>query len=185
MQSDEPIASAEYVLVTPKSRKLQVDAKVPGLKQTTSMNGDQRIYRFVAENVPAIEPEPNMPPWSELLGFVHVSTYQSWEALGRWYWGLAKDQLDLDEETRRLAREITKDRTTELDRVKAVYEVGDQEHALRGAGVWHLRLQAAALRADDQSRVGRLQRQGNRHRHPLRETRHRRQARDRAHGDAR
>lgn len=122
MQSDEPIASSEYVLVTPKSRTLQVDAKVPGLKQTTSVSGDQRIYRFVAENVPAIEPEPNMPPWSEVLGFVHVSTYQSWEALGRWYWGLSKDQLDLDEETRRLAREITKDRTTDLERVKAVYE---------------------------------------------------------------
>jgi len=122
MQSDEPIASAEYVLVTPKSRKLQVDAKVPGLEQSVSVKDDQRIYRFVAENVPAIEPEPNMPPWSELLGFVHVSTYQSWDALGRWYWGLVKDQLDLDEETRRLARDITKDKTTDLDRVKAVYE---------------------------------------------------------------
>ena len=122
MQSDEPIASAEYVLVTPKARKLQVDAKVPGLVQTTAIKDDQRIYRFSAENVPAIEPEPNMPPWSELLAFVHVSTYQSWSALGRWYWGLVKDQLDLDEETRRLAREITKDRTTDLDRVKAVYE---------------------------------------------------------------
>jgi cellulose synthase operon protein C len=122
MQSDEPIGSAEYVLVTPKARKLQVDAKVPGLVQTTSIKDDQRIYRFSAENVPAIEPEPNMPPWSELLAFVHVSTYQSWQALGRWYWGLVKDQLDLDEETRRLAREITKDKTTDLDRVKAVYE---------------------------------------------------------------
>jgi transglutaminase-like putative cysteine protease len=122
MQSDEPIASAEYVLVTPKSRKLEIDAKVPGLVQTISVKDDQRTYRFVAENVPALEPEPNMPAWSELLGFVHVSTYQSWDALGRWYWGLVKDQLDLDEETRRLAREISKDRTTDLEKVKAVYE---------------------------------------------------------------
>jgi len=122
MQSDEPIASAEYVLVTPKTRKLQIDAKVPHVKQTTAVKDEQRIYRFVAEDVPPLEPEPNMPAWSELLGFVHVSTYQSWDALGRWYWGLVKDQLDLDEETRRLAREITKDRTTDLEKVKAVYE---------------------------------------------------------------
>ena len=41
-----------------------------------------------------------MPPWSEVLGFVHVSTYSSWNELGKWYWGLVQDQLDLDAETR-------------------------------------------------------------------------------------
>jgi len=35
-----------------------------------------------------------MPPWSEVLGSVHVSTYKSWDDLGRWYWGLIKDHPD-------------------------------------------------------------------------------------------
>jgi cellulose synthase operon protein C len=121
MQSDEPVAHAHYVLVTPKDKKLNVDAHVPGLKRTVTETDDARIYQFRAQNVPPITPEANMPPWSELLGFVHVSTYSSWDDLGRWYWGLAKEQLDLDEETRKKLRDIVKDAKTERDKVKAVY----------------------------------------------------------------
>jgi cellulose synthase operon protein C len=63
-----------------------------------------------------------MPPWPEVLGSVHVSTYKSWDDLGRWYWGLIRDQFDLDEETRKLAKKITEGKTTELEKVKAVYQ---------------------------------------------------------------
>lgn len=120
-QSDEPVFDAEYVLVTPASRKLHIDAQVPGLKQEVQEQAKQRIYRFHASEVAPIEPEPYMPPWSELLSFVHVSTYPSWDALGAWYWGLVKDQLDLDPETRKLAREITQGKTTEEEKVRAVF----------------------------------------------------------------
>ncbi len=121
LQNDEPVYDAEYVLVTPKTKKMYIDANVAGLEQSTAESGDQRIYRFLAPQLEPIVPEPNMPPWSELLGFVHVSTYPSWDALGAWYWGLVKEQLDVDPETRKLAHEITKDKKTELEKVQAVY----------------------------------------------------------------
>src|SRR5690606_29952712 len=121
MQSDEPIAHAKYVLVTPKTRKLNIDAKVKGLKEQVTTTEDSRIYSFWVENVPPIQPEQGMPPWPELLGFVHVSTYASWDALGKWYWGLVKDQLDLDEETRNTLRKIVADKETTEEKVKAVY----------------------------------------------------------------
>lgn len=121
MQSDEPIAHTKYVLVTPKTRKLKIDAKVKGLKEKVTTTEDSRIYSFWAENVPAITPEQGMPPWSEVLGFVHVSTYASWDDLGKWYWGLVKDQLDLDQETRSTLKKIALDKQTTEDKVKAVY----------------------------------------------------------------
>ncbi|HEY6727685.1 MAG TPA: DUF3857 and transglutaminase domain-containing protein, partial [Polyangiaceae bacterium] len=121
LQSDEPTQNAEYVLITPKGRKFYIDEQLQGLKRTEKVTDGQRIYRFVAKNVPAIDPEVSMPPWPEVLGFVHVSTYKDFKELGRWYWGLAKDQFDLDDETRKLVREITKDSQTELDKVRAVF----------------------------------------------------------------
>lgn len=121
MQSDEPIAHAKYVLITPKSRKLNVDAKSPGLSQKVTETDKQRIYSFTAQDVPAISPEQGMPPWAEVLGFVHVSTYSTWNQLGRWYWGLVRDQLDLDQKTRDLLSELVKDKTTTEEKVKAVY----------------------------------------------------------------
>ena len=121
LQSDEPTQNAEYVLITPKSRKFYIDEQLPGLERTEKVNDGQHIYRFVAKKVPAIDPEVSMPPWPEVLGFVHVSTYKDFKELGRWYWGLAKDQFDLDDETRKLVREITKDSQSELDKVRAVF----------------------------------------------------------------
>jgi tetratricopeptide (TPR) repeat protein/transglutaminase-like putative cysteine protease len=121
MQSDEPVHNAEYVLIAPKSRKIYVDEQVPGVKKETRELGDERIYRFFADELPAIDPEEAMPPWPEVLGFVHLSTYENIKDLGHWYWGLSKDQFDLDDETRKLVSGITKDAKTDLDKVKAVF----------------------------------------------------------------
>jgi cellulose synthase operon protein C len=122
LQGGEPVQNAEYVLITPKDRTFYFDQNIPGLTQSNSVAGNQRIYRFAASSIPALNPEPSMPPWPEVLGQVHVSTYKNWDDLGRWYWGLIKDQFDLDEETRKLAKKITEGKTTELDKVKAVYK---------------------------------------------------------------
>ena len=59
---------------------------------------------------------------SEKLGHVHVSTYRTWDEMGAWYWGLVKDQLVVDDEVRRRAREVTSGLTTERDKVRAVYD---------------------------------------------------------------
>ncbi|HEX6764659.1 MAG TPA: DUF3857 domain-containing protein, partial [Polyangiaceae bacterium] len=122
LEGNDPSANVEYVLATPKSRTIYFDSTVPGLEQTTTETQSQRIHRFFAKKIPGLDPEPAMPPGSEVLGFVHASTYKSWDDLGRWYWGLVKDQFDLDDETRALAHKITKDKKTELDKVKAVYD---------------------------------------------------------------
>lgn len=122
LQGGEPVSNAEYVLITPKERTFYFDQNIPGLTTSNSIAGSQRVYRFAAKDIPALSPEPSMPPWPEVLGSVHVSTYKNWDDLGRWYWGLIKDQFDLDEETRKLAKKITEGKTSELDKVKAIYK---------------------------------------------------------------
>jgi tetratricopeptide (TPR) repeat protein len=122
MQGLEETANAEYVLLTPKSRKVLFDAQVPGLTHQQSETAQQRIHRFFAKSVAPVKQEPQMPPLPEVLGFVHVSTYERWSDLGRWYWGLVRDQFDLDDETRTLARKIAEGKKTELEKVQAVYD---------------------------------------------------------------
>jgi tetratricopeptide (TPR) repeat protein/transglutaminase-like putative cysteine protease len=122
MQSTEPTWRSEYVLITPKSRSFYFNRpKVPNLTRTNEEQGEQRVYRFVAENVTPLESEPGMPPLSETLGHVHVSTFKNWEEMGAWYWGLVKDQLTPDDEVRRRALEITKGLTDDRAKVRAVY----------------------------------------------------------------
>ncbi len=123
LQSSVPVGRAEYVLITPKSRSFSFnEARVPGLVKTVEEQGDERITRFVAERLDAVETETNMAPLSEILGHVHVSTYRTWDEVGRWYWGLVRDQLTPDDEVRRRAHTLTRGLTDERAKVRAIYE---------------------------------------------------------------
>jgi cellulose synthase operon protein C len=123
LQSEGPIGHAEYVVITPKDRKLYVDAqRIPGLDQKVELRGDERVHHFRADNLIGVNAEPAMPPWSEVLGFVHVSTYPSYKELGAWYWGLSRDQLELDSATRELVQRIAAGKTTTREKVEAVYD---------------------------------------------------------------
>jgi hypothetical protein len=111
LQSRDPTLRAEYVLIGPKSRTFYFNQpQIVGGKidKNTEEKGDSRIYRFLATDVPPIEPEPLQPPASEIFGHVHVSTYKTWEDVGAWYWGLVKDQFNADDEVRHRVQEITK-----------------------------------------------------------------------------
>ena len=123
MQSMEPIARSEYVLITPKSRQFFFNKpQIQNLTQTVEEKGDTKIWHFLAENVAPLETEPSAPPATETLGHVHVSTYKNWDDMGRWYWGLVRDQFTADDEVRRRVGEITKGLTDDKAKVRAVYD---------------------------------------------------------------
>jgi hypothetical protein len=122
LQSSQPVFHAEYVVIAPKSRPLYFSASpLQGISREEKDLGDSRLTRFVVPAIAPILPEPHMPPWSEILGHVHVSTYRTWDDVGRWYWGLAKDQLAPDDEVRGVVERITKGLSTEQDKVRAIY----------------------------------------------------------------
>ncbi len=123
LQGDEPAASSEYVLIAPKDKALYTFASpLPNLVREVKDDGDRRIYRFAATDVAPAVPEPAMPPWGETLARVHVSTFKTWDQVGAWYWGLVREQFDVDDEVRRVAKEITKGLTDDRAKVRAVYK---------------------------------------------------------------
>ena len=65
-----------------------------------------------------------MPGYSEVLAYVHVSTYKTWDDVGRFYWGLVKDQLRVTDDIRAAAAEAVKGipESDEAARIRAVYD---------------------------------------------------------------
>ncbi len=123
LQSSEPIAFAEYVLLTPKERAFYFNhPRLPGLKKSVEEESERRIYRFEAQNVPPIEQEPMQPAYSELVAQVVVSTYKSWDDMDRWYWGLIRDQFVPDDALRERVRALTHGLVTEDQKVRAIYD---------------------------------------------------------------
>jgi len=97
-----------YVVEMPKSRGLywNKSALPAWLSTAQAEKGDKTVYRFEAAQVPRVVPEPNMPGWAEVASPLHLSTYRTWEDVGRYYWGLVRDQLVPDDELKRTVEKV-------------------------------------------------------------------------------
>jgi hypothetical protein len=64
-----------------------------------------------------------MPGWAEVVPTLHVSTYKTWEQVGRYYWGLVRDQLTPNDEIRKAVDKALAGvkRTDELEVIRAIY----------------------------------------------------------------
>lgn len=122
LASGEPRAHTEYVLITPTSREFYFNKpSMEGLKHERSVDDARRIDRFVVENVPPVRAEPSMPGVTEMVPYLHVSTYQSWQDVGRWYWGLIQDQLYADDHLKRVVAELKQGAKNEQELVARIY----------------------------------------------------------------
>ena len=115
-----------YVVDMPKTRPLSWNKQsLPKwLNVSNTEQGDRTLYRFEAENVPRFVPEPNMPGWAEVASPLHLSTYQNWEQVGRYYWGLVRDQLVPNEELKKAVESALKgvDKKDEQKVMAAIYD---------------------------------------------------------------
>ncbi|MGB1699126.1 MAG: DUF3857 domain-containing protein, partial [Nannocystaceae bacterium] len=93
--ASEPTEVLSYVLEAPADRVLYFNVPV---ERDASPDGQTAIYRLRRESLEGLKSEASMPGWSEMLEFVHVSTFESWEAVGNWYWDLVKGQLVVNQE---------------------------------------------------------------------------------------
>jgi len=126
LQGAAPRLHSDYILLGPPGRTFySASAPLPGLKHTEEKlpDGGTRI-RYSATHVARVVSEPGAPGASELYAWVHVSTYKDWESVGRFYWGLVKDQLRVTDEIRKAADQaVAGIPSSEVQtRIKAVYD---------------------------------------------------------------
>ncbi|MET0593373.1 MAG: DUF3857 domain-containing protein, partial [Polyangiaceae bacterium] len=122
LQQLQPVYGSEYVLRTPKDRSFYFYASpLGGLSKSESVEGDTRVYKYSSPEVTPLLPEPTMPPLSEVVGHVHVSTYRTWDQIATWYAGLSKDQLIPDDEVRRRVAALTKGLSDPAAKMRAIY----------------------------------------------------------------
>jgi transglutaminase-like putative cysteine protease len=121
-QGFAPIVRSEYVLITPESRRFYMnEPKLAHLAHTSEVNGDNRIDRYVATDISAIVPEAGMPGITEISPYLHVSTYGTWDEVGKWYWGLIKDQLYADASLKETVAEVLQGATTNRQKVERIH----------------------------------------------------------------
>ena len=140
-------ARTDWVLLVPASRKLHASVP-PGVERSErALPGGVVEHRFTARDVPRIVGEPGMPGWSEVARHVHVSTYASWDEVGRFYWGLVRDQLRPSEEVRRTAERLAREALAKRPPPRNGGAVAQPAALAVPAGGWSEADQRAVVRA--------------------------------------
>lgn len=122
LEGFEPQLLREYILEAPSGRKLIFNLPV---EQEPGPTKDTTRYRVAVGERRGLKPEPGMPGWTELVRYLHVSTFSDWDAVGRWYWGLVKEQLVADARIKAAVQEVLKalpKGAGERDKVAAIYK---------------------------------------------------------------
>lgn len=131
LQADIPILRYEVEIDAPATRPLktwQVKDSVNGTVQASETpRGDRIIYRWVAENVPQLIPEPGMPPLYTCAQRLLVSTVPDWQGISSWYYRLCRPRLDaVSPEMRRKVKELTTNATTPQEKIRRIFQFVSQ-----------------------------------------------------------
>ena len=125
VQGVYPKVAYQFLVEMPKERPLYWnEKKLPGVTHAREdVEGGSVLYRWSAKHVSKVVPEPGMPGWAEVAANLHVSTYRTWDEVGRYWWGLVRDQLTPNEELRRTVDTVLQgvDRKDEQAVVRAIY----------------------------------------------------------------
>ncbi len=105
-----------------------VKVKGPQATQTVTTAEGSRIYTWTYSRLQsAKEPEDDQKKLTETaLGRlsppdVQISSFQSWEEVGRWYWNLQKDRVEPTAAVRAKVAELTKGMTGDAAKLHALY----------------------------------------------------------------
>lgn len=128
LQSSEPIIRADFNVTTPKDKPLHIKILNKKynhfgarLKPVVEQKEDRLIYRWKFRDIPQIIPESNMPPQAQVNPAILISTFNSWQDVYNWWWGLSKDKIKADSAIKEKVNQLIRDQSSEEAKVRAIY----------------------------------------------------------------
>jgi tetratricopeptide (TPR) repeat protein/transglutaminase-like putative cysteine protease len=125
-QNDAIVLQEKLEISVPSDRAVKV--KGPLAIQTVTTQGGYRVYAWTHSNLErTTKPERDEKKEAEAArGLlpqpdVQISSFESWDEVGRWYWNLQKDRIDPSPAIRAKAAELTKGLPDDAAKLRALY----------------------------------------------------------------
>jgi tetratricopeptide (TPR) repeat protein len=122
------ILDEQLTVDVPKDRKIKLKTK-PGNDPKISEENGRRIYTWSRSHVDKTEEEKKKEkeakkklPKEPEYPAIQMTTFESWDQLGRWYAGLEKDRRQPNAEIRAKEAALVQGKTTDLDKIQALYD---------------------------------------------------------------
>ncbi len=127
-QDEDPVREARYTLELPSGWEYKaVFLNYPEVKATSE---GPNQWQWRVNNVEAIRPEDDMPPWRAVAGQMIVSFFSpgggqasgfgSWNDMALWEAGLVRGRRESSPEIKQKVTELTASETTELEKMRAI-----------------------------------------------------------------
>ena len=137
-QRGQPVLESTVSIDGPASMPLATQIYHPErgskIAATKVKTGDRIHYTWTAKKIPQLVPEQNMQFTLEVPALV-VTTDPSWQNFSKWWAELTEKQMAMTPELKAKAAELVKGKTTETEKVKALYDFVSSEIRYRGLGV--------------------------------------------------
>jgi tetratricopeptide (TPR) repeat protein/transglutaminase-like putative cysteine protease len=111
----------------PQGRAVKLKTK-PGVDPVVTEKDGRRTYRWTASHLEREDEDKDKkdkkkkPPTEPEPPAIQLTTFDSWEQMGRWYAGLEKDRLQPTPEIKAKAAELTAGKTSDIDKIEALYD---------------------------------------------------------------
>jgi Flp pilus assembly protein TadD len=124
------VLNEQLEIDVPAARVVNLKNKA-GMDPNISEENGRRIYRWTSAHLIDEDEEKakddkdkkkKQKKKAEQVADVQMTTFSSWEEVGRWYAGLEKDRREPSKEVRAKAAELTKGLNSDLDKAEALYD---------------------------------------------------------------
>ena len=131
---DVIILNEQLIIDVPKDRKIILKTQPRFDNYTTTEKGDRRIYTWNYQNLITRQQKEDQEREKQVTGSkrphkkrdevaaVQLTTFDSWNAVAKWYWGLEKNRRAPTPEITAKALELTKDKATPIEKIQALYD---------------------------------------------------------------
>ncbi|MGH9521978.1 MAG: DUF3857 domain-containing protein, partial [Terriglobales bacterium] len=119
------VLDEELEINIPKSRTVKLKTAAAH-DATVTTEGDRKIYSWKSTHTTADDDDkddakkPSRP--QQKVPAIQLTTFSSWEEVGNWYAGLMKDRTEITPELKARADSLTKNATTDIDKIHALYD---------------------------------------------------------------
>lgn len=128
LQTPEPVIAANFSIDLPEGKTLYIKTlndeynNFAAVLMPQIQPKDGRLtYNWQFKNIPQIIPESHMPPDVQINPTLLISTFNNWQDIQRWWWGLAKDKIKADASIKEKVKELAGRQETQEAKAKAIY----------------------------------------------------------------
>jgi tetratricopeptide (TPR) repeat protein len=121
------VERARFAVVSAPEMPLFSHLSSPGVtasdqRRQSSDGAEERVRSWEVSGLPRVQTDGKMPGRAEVFSHVLVSTYETWDQVGVWWWNLIKDQLIVDAEIKARVKELTDGVTDDREKVRVIHE---------------------------------------------------------------